>query len=252
MGKLRPRDGEGIGHTVGQWTRNQEALRLSFSLCGLRQVLPSLASVSPSAQEELGPRTLSPQLKLRVAQFMESPAQNMLEGLVEGGMSSYPPPRPTPQPQFCSHQRVVSSALGLVAALGVSRLHPWSLQDVWPLRTDWELRSPETGSEKPSRAPSAQNRQGHPTLVLVFVTISICSWVSSVGQPCLPHPPPSWIPFSLCLSQCPVSPTSHGSPSPLDRGARPGAHGAWNSSSSRPQSTRRGPLSALMVLARGQ
>lgn len=54
MCKLRPRDGEGIGHTVGQWTGSHEALRLSCSLCGLRQVLPSLASVSPSAQEELG------------------------------------------------------------------------------------------------------------------------------------------------------------------------------------------------------
>lgn len=54
MGKLRPRDGEGIGHTMGQWTRSHEVLRLAHSLCGFRQVLPSLASVSPSAQEELG------------------------------------------------------------------------------------------------------------------------------------------------------------------------------------------------------
>ena len=72
------------------------------------------------------------------------------------------------------------------------------------------------------------------------------------GAPLPARPRPCWIQFSLCLSQCPVSPTSHGAPSPLDSGARPRAHGAWNSSSSRPQSMRRGPLSALMVLARGQ
>lgn len=51
-------------------------------------------------------------------------------------------------------------------------------------------------------APSPQNSQGQPTLVPVFVTISVCSWVGPVGHPCLP-PNPAHARYhlaSVCLS----------------------------------------------------
>lgn len=93
-------------------------------------------------------------------------------------------------------------------------------------------------------APSPQNREESAHPGPVFVTISVCSWVSPVGHPpLLPHPAfPCWIPHlaSVCLSA--VSPTSHGvSPHLWTWGRGQGAW-AWNSSSSGPQSTRRGPL----------
>lgn len=90
MGKLRPRDGEGIGHTMGQWTQEPtEALRLAHSPCGFRQVLPLWPQFPHLHRRSWAcPRTLIFRAETQAVQLMESPVQNMLEGLVEGGMSS--------------------------------------------------------------------------------------------------------------------------------------------------------------------
>lgn len=100
--------------------------------------------------------------------------------------------------------------------------------------------------------PSHRTERVSPPWSPVFVLCSLSAPGSALwGTPACSPPRPCWIPFSLCLSQCPVSPTSHGVPLTSGQGGR--GQGAWGLEQQQQQAAehRGGDAGALMVLARG-